>query len=133
MDMVFRQPTWPSGSYSGGASAGRVCSMAYFPKSHSSKRAPRCRVSEAMPILFSRDHGEQIRGRLCEISDTGGSAEMDSTLPASTLVSLTLRTAEGQIAAVAEMLPAVSTSRQPFRFIALDESDRANLVRLVSN
>ncbi|MBZ5569759.1 MAG: hypothetical protein LAN64_18175 [Acidobacteriia bacterium] len=86
-----------------------------------------------MPILFSHGQGLQIRGRLCEISDTGGSAQMDSTLPASTLVHLTLHTAEGQIAAVAEILPAVSARRQPFRFIALDESDRANLQRLLSN
>jgi hypothetical protein len=107
--------------------------MAYFPKPHSSQRARRFRVCESVPILFIHGEGMQIRGRLFDVSDTGGSAEMEFPLPPSTLVHMTLRTSRGPVAAVAEMLPALGGRRQPFRFIALDEGDRENLQRLVSH
>ncbi len=57
---------------------------------------------------------------------------MDIPLPASTLVHLSLRTSSGLIEAIAEMLPNVTVTRQPFRFLALDERDRDNLHRVLS-
>lgn len=107
--------------------------MAYFPKPHPSQRARRQRVCDLMPVQFIYGDGQQIQGRLFEISNTGGSADMEIPLPDSTLVHLTLRSSNGPIAAVAEMLPVVTGRRQPFRFIALDERDREHLQQLISN
>ncbi len=105
--------------------------MPYFPQPHPSQRAPRLRVCEHTNVLFVYGQGMQIRGRLYEISRTGGSAEMEVPLPPSTLVHLSVRTPSGKIDAIAEML-SVTASRQAFRFIALDEPDRDQLHRLVS-
>jgi hypothetical protein len=107
--------------------------MAYFPQPHPSQRARRYRVCERTHIQFIYGEGQQVNGRLHEISKTGGSADMEATLPASTLVHMTVRAQTGPIAAVAEMLPLVSGHRQPFRFIALDERDRDTLQRLISD
>ncbi len=106
--------------------------MAHFPQCHSSQRARRYRVSESIPVLFLYGESLRMRGRLYEISCTGGSAEMDVPLPASTLVHLSVHASSGLIEAIAEMLPNVTVSRQPFRFIALDERDRDNLHRFLS-
>ncbi len=106
--------------------------MPYFPKPHPSQRAPRLRVCELTHVVFVYGQGMQIRGRLYDISRTGGSAEMEVPLPPSTLVHLSVRTPSGNIEAIAEMLSAVTAKRQPFRFIALDEPDRDKLHRLVT-
>ncbi len=107
--------------------------MAYFPRPHPSQRAPRHRVGSPTAVLFVHGNGLQNSGRLFEVSQTGGSADMDLLLPPSTLVSLTIRSGNGPIAAIAEMLPGVGGNRQPFRFIALDEEDGEDLKRLLSN
>ncbi len=101
--------------------------MAYFPQPHSSQRARRFQVSDATPMTIVFSNGMQISGRLETVSTTGGSAQMESLLPASTLVHLTISTATGPISAVAEMLQTADGARQAFRFIALDEEDRARL------
>ncbi|MGI9103249.1 MAG: PilZ domain-containing protein [Terriglobales bacterium] len=107
--------------------------MVYFPQPHATQRARRYRVSDSTPAQFIYEDGRQMQGRLYDVSLTGGSAVMDVPLPESMLVFLNLRTAAGPIAAVAEMLPALKGSRQPFKFIALDEADREKLQRLMGS
>ncbi len=105
--------------------------MAYFPQPHTSQRARRFHVSEANPINIVFSDGLQIKGRLYSVSATGGCADIEMLLPVSTLIHLTFQTADGAISAVAEMLEPVNANRQPFRFLALDESDRARLDRFM--
>ncbi len=107
--------------------------MAYFPQPHRSQRARRYRVSDSTPILFIYEDGLQARGRLYDVSLTGGSAVMERPLPEAVLVSVSVRTAVGNIGAVAEMLPMVGGGRQPFKFLALNEGDREKLARLMSS
>ncbi len=110
-----------------------IFAMAYFPRPHPSQRARRHRVGGPVSVLFLYGEGYQNRGRLFEVSQTGGSADMDVLLPPATLVYLTIRTENGPIAAIAEMLPALGGNRQPFRFIALEERDSDGLRRLLAN
>ncbi len=105
--------------------------MVYFPQPHSSQRARRFRVSDATPMAIVFSDGMQISGRLQTVSTTGGSAEMESLLPASTLVHLTIKTGLGPIGAVAEMLSPIDGDHQAFRFIALDEADRTRLQQFI--
>jgi hypothetical protein len=57
---------------------------------------------------------------------------MEGQLSAGALVHIQLRTGEGTITAVAEMLPPVKTGRQAFKFIAMDEMDSQRLQHFVS-
>ncbi len=105
--------------------------MPYFPQPHSSQRARRFRVPDVTPLTVIFSDGMQISGQLEAVSTTGGSARLESLLPPSTLVHLTFRTPVGPISAVAEMLPPVDSERQAFRFIGLDEGDRARLLQFM--
>ncbi len=105
--------------------------MPYFPQPHSSQRARRMQVSDVTPLTIVFSEGMQISGHLQAVSTTGGSAQLESLLPPSTLVHLTFRTAVGPISAVAEMLQALDSGRQAFRFIGLDEGDRARLLQFL--
>ncbi len=105
--------------------------MPYFPQPHSSQRARRFRVSEVTPLAVVFSDGMQISGRLEAVSATGGSAQLESLLPPSTLVHLTFRTPVGPISTVAEMLQPLDSMRQAFRFIGLDEGDRARLLQFM--
>ncbi len=105
--------------------------MPYFPQPHSSHRARRMQVSDVTPLTIVFSDGMQIPGRLQSVSATGGSAQLESLLPPSTLVHLTFSTAVGPISAVAEMLEPLDSERQAFRFIGLDEGDRARLLQFL--
>jgi hypothetical protein len=54
-------------------------------------------------------------------------------LPPATLVSVEMRTAVGPIKAVAEMLHPLDAARQPFRFLAMDETDRTRLQQMMKS
>ena len=103
--------------------------MAFFPKPHPYQRARRHRISTQTPIVFVHG-GRQTRGRLQVVSDTGGCAGIDSHLALATLVHLQVHTPAGTISAVAEMLRPVDASRQPFRFLAMDDLDLSRLQQL---
>ncbi len=74
--------------------------------------------------------GRQTRGKLYVVSDTGGCAGVESHLAPSTLVHLQVRTSAGPITAIAEMLRPLDASRQPFRFLAMDDADLSLLQQL---
>lgn len=77
-------------------------------------------------------HGSQTAGRLETVSRTGGCAGMEAQLAPGSLVHIQMRTGDGTITAVAEMLPPVKTGRQAFKFIAMDEMDSQRLEHFVT-
>ncbi len=101
--------------------------MPHFPKSHPYQRAPRSRVTIPTQITIVYGDGRRTQGRLHVISETGGCAGMEAQLPPTTLVSLEMRTTAGPVSAIAEMLQPLDAARQPFRFLAMDETDRSRL------
>lgn len=103
--------------------------MAFFPKPHPYQRAPRRKVFTPTQIVFVHG-GRQTRGQLHVVSDTGGCAGVDSHLAPSTLVHLQVQSSAGTITAIAEMLRPVDASRQPFRFLAMDDQDLSLLKQL---
>lgn len=105
--------------------------MAFFPKPHPYQRARRHRISAPTQIVFVHG-GRQTRGRLQVVSDTGGCAGVESHLAPATLVHLQVSTPAGTISAIAEMLRPVDASRQPFRFLAMDDTDLSRLQQLVA-
>jgi len=105
--------------------------MAFFPRPHPYQRARRHKVQNSVQIVFVHG-GRQTRGRLQVVSDTGGCAGIESQLAPATLVHLQVRTSAGTVSAIAEMLRPVDASRQPFRFLAMDDADLSRLQQLVA-
>lgn len=77
------------------------------------------------------EDGRRLEGRLHAVSETGGCAGLPAQLPPTTLVSIELRSSAGPISAIAEMLHPLDASRQPFRFLAMDEDDRSRLQKMM--
>lgn len=101
--------------------------MPIFPKSHPYQRAPRSKVTIPTQIVVVYEDGRRIQGRLQVVSETGGCAGLEKQLAPATLVSVEMKTPAGRVSAIAEMLHPLDAGRQPFRFLAMDESDRNRL------
>jgi hypothetical protein len=67
------------------------------------------------------------------ISLTGGLLSMHDMLDQGSRIKLMFLTPTGPVLASAEMLSPVSTSRQPFRFVALEEGDQRRLRAVVQS
>ena len=107
--------------------------MAHFPKADPHQRAPRSKLSIPTQIVLTYDDGRRTLGRLQTVSETGGCAGLEAQLAPATLVSVEMRTTAGPITAIAEMLRPLDPTRQPFRFIAMDESDRGRLQQIMKS
>lgn len=107
--------------------------MPIFPKAHPYQRAPRSKVLIPTQIELVYEDGRRTRGRLQVVSETGGCAGLERQLAPATLVSVEMRTAEGPVSAIAEMLHPLDAGRQPFRFLAMDETDRSRLQNMMKS
>jgi hypothetical protein len=65
------------------------------------------------------------------ISLTGGLLTMPNLLDRGSRIKLMFLTHTGPVLGAAEMLSPVSTTRQPFRFVALEEGDQGRLRAIV--
>jgi hypothetical protein len=98
--------------------------MAYFPQPHYTLRAPRVRLSKAPKVVFVIDN-VRLDGALQKLSLTGGSVQLRRQCSAGALGELKINTAEGHLEALVELLPrAKFTYEQPFRFVAMSDSDQ---------
>jgi hypothetical protein len=67
------------------------------------------------------------------ISLTGGLLSMSNVLDRKSRIKLMFLTQTGAVQGAAEMLSPVSTTRQPFRFVALEEGDQRKLRAVVQS
>jgi hypothetical protein len=67
------------------------------------------------------------------VSLTGGLLSMSNVLDRSSRITLIFLTQAGPVQGAAEMLSPVSTTLQPFRFVALDEGAQRNLRAVVQS
>ena len=103
--------------------------MSYFPHSHARVRAPRVRVPNKEPVIFSIEN-KRIAGVLQKLSLTGGLAQVTKCPEGPTLAQINLNTISGPVCGLIEFLrPQKKWDGYllPFRFIALDEIDQARL------
>jgi len=91
------------------------------------RRPQRLRLAESIPIVFRRQDGHRIPGKLQCVSMTGGLAAPAALLPPGSLVKLIFVTPKGPVTGTAEMLHPVSWTEQPFRFAAIAETDQHRL------
>ena len=107
--------------------------MTYLPHSHTYWRSPRVRLADITPAVVRLADGRRQRGKVETISLTGGLLSMPNILDRGARIKLMFLTATGTVLGSAEMLSPVSTTRQPFRFVALEEDDQRRLRAVVQS
>ena len=107
--------------------------MNYRPHLHPDWRSPRVRVAEITPVVLRLPDGCCSRGNLEIVSLTGGLLSMPNVLDPSSRITLMFLTQTGPVHCAAEMLSPVSTTRQPFRFVALEEGAQRKLRGVVQS
>ena len=101
--------------------------MNYSPQPLSKRRVPRFRLSDTTPALLEFQNGLRVAGELHVISRNGGLLFLPDAVQHGVAVRLTFRTHRGPVVGIAEMLRPVASTRQPFRFLALEENDQRTL------
>ncbi len=107
--------------------------MTYLPHSHTNWRSPRARLADITPAVLRLPDGCRHRGKLETISLTGGLLSMPNLLDRGSRIKLMFLTHTGPVLGAAEMLSPVSTTRQPFRLVALEEGDQGRLRAVVQS
>jgi len=101
--------------------------MNYLPQPQPNWRSPRIHMADITPAVLRLPDGRPHRGQLETLSLTGGLLSMSNMLDQGCRIKLMFLTQTGPVLGAAEMLSPVSTTRQPFRFVALEESDQRRL------
>ena len=107
--------------------------MTYLPHSHTYWRSPRVRLADITPAVLRLADGRRYRGKLETISLTGGLLSVPNMLDRGSRIKLIFLTPTGPVLGSAETLRPVSTTRQPFRFVALEEGDQRRLRAVVQS
>ena len=101
--------------------------MTFLPQSYANYRSPRVRLADVTPAVLRLPDGHSSRGQLETISLTGGLLSMSNMLDRGSCIKLMFLTHTGPVLGAAEMLSPVSTTQQPFQFVALEEGDQRRL------
>jgi hypothetical protein len=94
-------------------------------------RSPRARLAASTPAVFRLADGRSSRGDLQVISVTWGLVALPKPIDRGSRVMLMFLTQNGTVLGNAEMLKPISWDLQPFRFVALDETNRTRLKSVV--
>jgi len=101
--------------------------MTHFPQPPARRRAPRFRLADVAPAVLQLHDGRRTSSEVQVISHNGGLLSLLTPLHQGSIVKLMFETHRGSVLGTAEMLVPVSSTHQPFRFVALPESDRSTL------
>jgi len=101
--------------------------MTHFPQLHTQRRVPRFRLADVAPAVLQFHDGRRTSSELQVISRTGGLLSLPKPLDQGSIVELMFQTHRGPVLGTAEMLLPVTSTQQPFRFIALPDSDQSTL------
>lgn len=107
--------------------------MPYPTPSHVCWRSPRVQLADATPAVLRLPDGSGYRGTLQTISLTGGLLGVSGTLDRGSRVKLMFLTHTGPVMGTAEMLSPLSSTQQPFRFVALEEGAQKRLRAVVDS
>ncbi len=101
--------------------------MTHLAQPHAHWRAPRFRLVDVTPAVVQFQDGRRTPGELQVISRTGGLLFLSKPLDRGSVVKLMFQTHRGPVLGTAEMLIPVDRTQQPFRFVALPESEQRTL------
>jgi hypothetical protein len=100
-------------------------------QTESNRRSPRLQFAHTTPAVLRVQNRRHIRGTLQVISVTGGLLCLPHPLDQGSCVKLMFLTDAGAVLGTAEMLPPLSASLQPFRFLKIDENDERRLREII--
>jgi hypothetical protein len=104
--------------------------MAKASSAGSTPRAPRVKLAGTVLSLVRLENGRQTRGKLHQLSVTGGLLHLETPLDEGIKVEVIFHVGESTVRSKARMLfPMWATQGylQPFEFSDLDDEDRCNL------
>ncbi len=101
--------------------------MSLSPQLHANGRIPRFRLTETTPAVLQFQNGLRMAGELDVISRNGGLLLLPAPMHQGSLAELMFHTHRGPVLGTVEMLVPVTSTQQPFRFVALPESDQRTL------
>jgi hypothetical protein len=88
--------------------------------------------AQTTPAVLRVMDGRRVRGKLQVISVTGGLLCLSSPLKNGSQVKLMFLTDAGTVLGTAEMLPSLSGSLQPFRFVRIEADDARRLKEMIA-
>jgi hypothetical protein len=91
------------------------------------RRAPRFRLTDTTLAVLRLQNGSCVAGDLHVISCNGGLLLLPQIVGQGSIVQLMFHTHRGTVVGTAEMLTAVNSTQQPFRFITLAEKEQRTL------
>jgi hypothetical protein len=89
------------------------------------------RLANTTPAILRFESGQRIRGKLQVISLTGGLLCLTSPLNQGSRAQLMFLTDAGTVLGTAELLPSLSDTLQPFRFLAINDDHEQRLRDLI--
>jgi hypothetical protein len=102
--------------------------MTYFPESNPANPARRVKIRDSIVVAIRSEGSQPTRGKLRDLSATGGLLLLSKALEQGDFVELAFPTSAGTVHGMAELLATKqeSSSRclQPVRFVALDDEPR---------
>lgn len=104
--------------------------MARAAAANAKSRAPRVKLAGTVLSLVCLENGRQTRGRLHQLSVTGGLLHLETPLDEGIKVEVIFHVGENTVRTKARMLfPMWATQGylQPFEFVDLGQEDRSNL------
>jgi hypothetical protein len=101
--------------------------MSYSPELRPNRRIPRFRLTDTTPAVLQFQNGQRTAGELHVISRNGGLLLLSKPVHQGSVVELMFQTHRGPVLGTAEMLMPVTSTEQPFRFVALPEGDQCTL------
>src|SRR5437763_858817 len=91
------------------------------------RRIPRFRLTDTTPAVLQFDNGACMAGELHVVSDNGGLLFLPVLVNQGSIIQLMFHTHRGPVQGTVEMLVPVTSTQQPFRFIALPENNQRTL------
>lgn len=107
--------------------------MSPFLQAAPKRRPPRVQFTQLPPAVLRFQTGRRVRGKLQVVSVTGGLLNLSSPLDRGSRIKLMFLTDAGAVLGTAEMLPSVSSTQQPFRFVEIDENDESRLRNVIQS
>jgi len=101
--------------------------MNALPQNQRSQRAVRIRPAEYTPAVLRIEDGSCTQATLEIYSLTGGLLSLQKPLDRGSRARVLFLTQTGPVLGVAEMLPPLSWTEQPFRFLTMHEEDERKL------
>jgi hypothetical protein len=94
---------------------------------HAQLRAPRINLADFTPAVLRVEDGQRASGKLQVLSVNGGLLSLPQAIDQGSQVKVMFLTHTGPVLGAAEMLSPLTSTQQPFRFVALPVDDRRRL------